>query len=71
MNNILQDIVEKTYSFSTASVASNRVSGDNFLYEAAFDPRMASPMARHVIKYALGSDGSVTGIDTSWCGSSG
>jgi len=28
MNNILQDIVEKTYSFSTASVASNRVSGE-------------------------------------------
>ena len=72
LNNILQDIVEKTYSFSTASVASNRVSGDNFLYEAAFDPKNnQSYWPGHVIKYALGTDGSVTGIDTNWCGTSG
>jgi type IV pilus assembly protein PilY1 len=72
LNNILQDIVEKTYSFSTASVASNRVSGDNFLYEAAFDPKNnQSFWPGHVIKYALGSNGSVTGIDTNWCGTAG
>ena len=72
LNNILQDIVEKTYSFSTASVASNRVSGDNFLYEAAFDPKSGqSYWPGHVIKYALGTNGSVTGIDTNWCGTAG
>jgi Tfp pilus tip-associated adhesin PilY1 len=49
-----------TYSFSTASVSSQRTFDENYIYEASFDPVEDDPFWRgHIKKYYINSDGSV------------
>lgn len=35
---ILQDIIDRTYSFTTASIKANRLQNENYLFVASFDP---------------------------------
>ncbi len=49
-----------TYSFSTASVSSQRTIDENYIYEASFDPVEDDPFWRgHIKKYDIDSDGNV------------
>ena len=49
-----------TYSFSTASVSSQRTIDENYIYEASFDPVEDDPFWRgHIKKYYIDSDGNV------------
>jgi hypothetical protein len=49
-----------TYSFSTASVSSQRTFDEDYIYEASFDPVEDDPFWRgHIKKYSINSDGSV------------
>lgn len=38
LSQIVQDIIDRTYSFSTASVKSNRLQDEDYIYVASFDP---------------------------------
>jgi type IV pilus assembly protein PilY1 len=53
-------IREASYSFSLASVSSQRTQDENHLYEASFQPVNDDPFwSGHLKKYAINSDGSV------------
>ena len=53
-------IREASYSFSLASVSSQRTQDENHLYEASFQPLNNEPFwLGHLKKYAINSDGSV------------
>jgi len=56
----IEMIREATYSFSTASVSSQRTQDENYLYEASFQPLDDEPFwMGHLSKYSINSDGSV------------
>lgn len=56
-------IREAVYSFSMASVSSQRTLDENYIYEAAFQPVENDPFWRgHLNKYNINSDGSVGGL---------
>jgi len=56
----IEMIRESTYSFSLASVSSQRTQDENHLYEASFQPRNNDPLwFGHLKKYSINSDGSV------------
>jgi len=55
---IPQDIISRTYSFATSSVASSRITDENFLYEASFIPVNSDPFWRGYLKqYNINADG--------------
>jgi len=57
---IPQDIISRTYSFATSSVASSRVTDENFLYEASFIPVNSDPFWRGYLKqYNINADGTL------------
>ncbi|MGB9699337.1 MAG: pilus assembly protein [Thermodesulfobacteriota bacterium] len=56
----IEMIREATYSFSLASVSSQRTHDENHLYEASFQPMNNDPFwLGHLKKYTINSDGSV------------
>lgn len=56
----IEMIREATYSFSLASVSSQRTQDENYLYEASFQPMNNDPFwLGHLKKYSINSDGSV------------
>lgn len=53
-------IREASQSFATASIASARISDENYLYEASFQPVGTDPTwTGHLQKYSLNTDGTV------------
>lgn len=84
---ILRTIIEGTYSFSSASVASTRTESENYLYEASFEPKSnVAYWPGHLKKYVLCSnsdtnssndcaegvtEGNLTGPDLAWCNGTG
>ena len=57
-------IIQATYSFSLASVASTRVSTSNYLYAASFEPINGDPFWRgHLKKYSINTDGSLGSVN--------
>ncbi len=56
----IEMIREATYSFSLASVSSQRTQDENHLYEASFQPMNNDPFwLGHLKKYSINSDGTV------------
>lgn len=63
LNNIFSDIVQRSFSFSTASVSSSRIADENFLYEAAFEPTSTDPFWKgYLKKWSLKADGSLDAV---------
>ena len=63
LNNIFSDIINRSFSFSTASVSSSRLADENYLYEASFEPTSTDPFWKgYLKKWSLRTDGS---LDTS------
>jgi type IV pilus assembly protein PilY1 len=87
LGKIISAIIENTYSFSSASVASTRTESENYLYEASFEPRNGSGYwPGHLKKYVICSDtdtnpnnncpegeveGNLVGVDLNWCNGTG
>ncbi len=60
LNQAMDMIREATYSFSLASVSSQRTQDENHLYEASFQPLNNEPFwLGHLKKYSINSDGSI------------
>ena len=60
LSSVLTDIISKSYSFTTTSVSSSRITDENYLYEASFQPTNADPFWRgDVVKYNINNDGSI------------
>jgi type IV pilus assembly protein PilY1 len=63
LNSVFSNIIERAYSFSTASVSSSRIQDENNIYETSFEPVNNDPFWRgYVKKYQLNSDGSVGAV---------
>jgi type IV pilus assembly protein PilY1 len=61
---IPQDIITRTYSFATSSVASSRITDENFLYEASFIPINSDPFWRGYLKqYNINADGTLGSVN--------
>ena len=61
---IPQDIISRTYSFATSSVASSRITDENFLYEASFIPVNSDPFWRGYLKqYNINADGTLGSVN--------
>ena len=87
LGKIISAIIENTYSFSSASVASTRTESENYLYEASFEPRNGSGYwPGHLKKYVICSnsdtnpdnncpegetEGNLVGVDLNWCNGTG
>ncbi len=60
LNQAIDMIREAAFSFSLASVSSQRTQDENYLYEASFQPLNDDPFwLGHLKKYAINSDGSI------------
>ncbi len=60
LNNVLANIIERAFSFTTTSVASSRFADENYLYEASFEPvNFNSFWKGHLQKYQINTDGSI------------
>ncbi len=60
LQQIITDIVERTFSFTTASVKSTRVQDENHLFEASFEPKNNAPFwPGHLRRYTLNADGTL------------
>ena len=60
LSSITSDIISKVYSFTTTSVASSRITDENYLYETSFQPVNYDPFWQgHLVKYNINSDGSI------------
>jgi len=65
LNQVFSGIVEKSYSFSTASVSSSRLMDENFLYEASFLPLNNDPFWKGSLrKFNINNDGTIG--STAW-----
>ncbi|MEN6467601.1 MAG: PilC/PilY family type IV pilus protein [Smithella sp.] len=62
LTNILSDIVNKSFSFSTASVSSSRLADENFIYEASFEPSDDPFWKGYLKKWSLKADGSLDNV---------
>lgn len=63
LNVIFSDIVEKSFSFSTASVSSSRLADENYIYEASFEPTSTDPFWKgYLKKWSLKTDGSLDAV---------
>ncbi|MFH1080968.1 MAG: PilC/PilY family type IV pilus protein [Pseudomonadota bacterium] len=63
LNNIFSDIVNKSFSFSTASVSSSRLADENFLYEASFEPTGTDPFWKgYLKKWSIRADGGLDSV---------
>lgn len=87
LSKIISAIIENTYSFSSASVASTRTESENYLYEASFEPRNGQAYwPGHLKKYVICSnsddnpnndcpegevEGNIIGVDLNWCNGTG
>lgn len=59
----IEMIREASYSFSLASVSSQRTQDENHLYEASFQPMNNDPFwLGHLKKYAINSDGTIGSV---------
>ena len=60
LSKVFANITEGVYSFGQASVAANRVSGEDYIIEASFEPATDDPFWRgHLKKYSINSDGTI------------
>lgn len=60
LSRIVQDIIEKTFSFTTASVKSTRVQDENHLFEASFEPKNNTAFwPGNLKRFTLNPDGTV------------
>ncbi len=58
LNAVFSNIIERAYSFSTASVSSSRIQDENYIYETSFEPKNNDPFWKgYVKKYQINSDG--------------
>lgn len=63
LNAIFDDIINRSFSFSTASVSSSRLADENYLYEASFEPTSTDPFWKgYLKKWSLKSDGSLDSV---------
>jgi len=62
LTNILSDIVNKSFSFSTASVSSSRLADENYIYEASFEPSDDPFWKGYLKKWSLKADGSLDNV---------
>jgi len=63
LNNVLANIIERAFSFTTTSVASSRFADEDYLYEASFEPvNFNSFWKGHLKKYQINTDGSIGSI---------
>ena len=62
LTNILSDIVNKSFSFSSASVSSSRLADENFIYEASFEPSDDPFWKGYLKKWSLKADGSLDNV---------
>ncbi len=63
LDNILNDILSQSYSFSTASISASRTVDENFIYEATFEPVYTSPFWNgYLKKWSLAADGSLSQV---------
>ena len=60
LHKVFSGIVEKSYSFSTASVSSSRLMDENYLYEASFLPLNDEPFWKGSLKkFNINTDGTI------------
>lgn len=60
---VFATVIERGYSFSTASVSSARLSDENFLYEASFEPVSGDPFWKgYLKKYSINEDGTLGNV---------
>ena len=60
LQTVIQTVKKGTYSFSISSVSTARITSENNIYEAAFEPLSDTPLWQgHLYKYAVNNDGSV------------
>jgi type IV pilus assembly protein PilY1 len=63
LNSIFSDIIDRTFTFSTASVSSSRLADENFLYEASFEPSGTDPFWKgYLKKWSIKTDGSLDNV---------
>jgi hypothetical protein len=60
LRQVINTIQHQSYAFSQSSVASSRVTDENFVYEASFQPNNADPYwMGHLEKFQINTDGSI------------
>jgi hypothetical protein len=63
LNTVFSGIIERAYSFSTASVSSSRIQDENFIYETSFEPVSSDPLWKgYIKKYQINGDGTVGAV---------
>jgi len=63
LDNVMSNITQRTYSFSTSSISSSRTADENYLYEATFIPTSSTPYWRGQLrKWSLGADGGMSEV---------
>ncbi|MRR17027.1 MAG: hypothetical protein EG826_11285 [Deltaproteobacteria bacterium] len=64
LDNVLSDILTRSYAFATSSISSSRTADENFIYEATFEPVGNSyPFWKGFLKkWSLKADGSLDAV---------
>jgi len=64
LNNIMSDVMNRSYAFATSSISSSRTADENYIYEATFEPANNNyPFWKGFLKkWSLKSDGSLDSV---------